>query len=248
MARSFNGTSDKIVTSSVATTAITNITMAIWVYPTSTPSGTQIVFSNGTNSNGYALLTSHINGALSFVKSGVGFIDFIGFTVSANVWTHFCVTFSTGGNAVLFLNGVSQDTVSAGSGTIAPASSVAFGSDGTDSFYPGRLADGGIWTATLSGGEILALGNGARPGSIRQQNLVGWWPLDGLNSPEPDLSGKANNGTLTGTALAAGPPVMMLTPRWPQTKIAVAAAAAAGIHFRRTLSPLGTRAGSRQAA
>lgn len=111
----------------------------------------------------------------------------------------------------------------------------------------GTMADFALWSVILTAAELTALNQGARPGQIRPAGLQIWYPLDGLQSPEPDFSGNAHNGTLNGTSLASGPPVMMLTPRWPQTKLAGAAAAASGIHFRRTLSPLGTRAGSRQA-
>jgi hypothetical protein len=41
---------------------------------------------------------------------------------------------------------------------------------------------------------------------VNLANLKGWWPLDGYQSPEPDLSGNGNNGTLTGTAQVLGAP------------------------------------------
>jgi hypothetical protein len=41
-------------------------------------------------------------------------------------------------------------------------------------------------------------------------------PLDGIQTTEPDLSGFARNGTLTGTSAVAGPPFTQFTPRWPQ--------------------------------
>jgi hypothetical protein len=37
-----------------------------------------------------------------------------------------------------------------------------------------------------------------------------------LASPEPDLSGNKNNGTLTGTTNTFGPPILPFTRRWPQ--------------------------------
>jgi hypothetical protein len=78
------------------------------------------------------------------------------------------------------------------------------------------LADVAIWNVDLTAFEISALAKGARPNIIRPASLVAWWPLDGLQSPEPDLSRNAKNGTLTGTAAAFGPPYAPFTPRWPQ--------------------------------
>jgi hypothetical protein len=85
--------------------------------------------------------------------------------------------------------------------------------------FPGSLADGAQWNTNLSAAEITALSKGARPYTIRPANLLGWWPLDGLQSPEEELSGAKNNGTLTGTTAAFGPPYMQFTPRWPMGAI-----------------------------
>ena len=58
----------------------------------------------------------------------------------------------------------------------------------------GQIADLAIGTLTLTAGEMSALAAGFRPSNIRRTALVGYWPLDGLSSPEPDLSGNAFNG------------------------------------------------------
>jgi hypothetical protein len=72
-----------------------------------------------------------------------------------------------------------------------------------------------VWNVVLTAAEHLSLSKGVLPYKIRPSALIGWWQLDGLQSPEPDFSGKANNGTLTGTALVFGAPTMPFTPRWP---------------------------------
>jgi hypothetical protein len=95
--------------------------------------------------------------------------------------------------------------------------------NGASLFNNGQLADFAIWSVLLTAAEASALAKGARPNTIRSASLVNWWPLGGIQSPEPDLSGNKNNGTLTGTAPAFGPPIAPFTPRWPQTLAAVAA-------------------------
>jgi hypothetical protein len=53
---------------------------------------------------------------------------------------------------------------------------------------------------------VQQLAAGYRPVDVNSANLQGWWPLSGYSSPEPDISGNANNGTLTGTTQAPMPP------------------------------------------
>ena len=84
-------------------------------------------------------------------------------------------------------------------------------------YWDGLIADVAVWSVILTAGEAAALRAGARPYNIRQAALTGYWPLDGLSSPEPDLSGFSNNGTLNSApTLAAGPPIALFTPRAPQ--------------------------------
>jgi hypothetical protein len=82
------------------------------------------------------------------------------------------------------------------------------GSDsGVADFLSGGAADCAYWNTVLSSGQVAQLAAGYRPIDIGSTaNLQGWWPLSGYSSPEPDISGNNNNGTLTGTAQAAMPP------------------------------------------
>jgi hypothetical protein len=84
----------------------------------------------------------------------------------------------------------------------------------------GSVAECTVWSdITLTQLEVTALANGARPSMIRPKSLRFWYPLDGLQSPEPEISGagfSTTGMTLTGTNPAFGPPIMQFTPRWPQ--------------------------------
>lgn len=81
--------------------------------------------------------------------------------------------------------------------------------------FLGAMADFAIWNVTLSSGEIAALAKGVRPGRIRPGALQLWVPCDGIQSPEPDLSGNRSNGTVAQSTLSTGPSISMFTPRWP---------------------------------
>ena len=71
-----------------------------------------------------------------------------------------------------------------------------------------------MWSVALNTNEAAALAKGERPHKIRPANFLGYWPLDGIASPEPDFSGLAHNLTLTGSPAAAnGPPIDLFTPK-----------------------------------
>ena len=74
---------------------------------------------------------------------------------------------------------------------------------GAARFFNGRIAEVGLWRAVLSADEILSASQGVSPSRIRPGALIGYWPIWGVASPEPDLSDLGNHGTVTGTAPAA---------------------------------------------
>jgi hypothetical protein len=139
---------------------------------------------------------------------------------ATNSWHHLLVcndySNSSSTGVIMYIDGVSQAMAHGTDGNLANTST-------TQGYYwaptfPGLLADGAMWDGIqLTQAEATALARGARPIQIRSKSLIGWWPMDGIQSPEPDMSGFANPGTLTGTLKKPGPPFTMFTPRWPMT-------------------------------
>lgn len=128
-------------------------------------------------------------------------------------WNYVGVTYSdssTANNPSFWVNGVNL-----GSGTEQTPPSGSAVSDATYTLHLGnsnnndRTFDGlqcyyQIWNRILSESEIIE--SMYKPGSITE-NLVGYWPCMG-DSPERDLSGNGNTGTVTGTSISAnGSPV-----------------------------------------
>lgn len=68
--------------------------------------------------------------------------------------------------------------------------------------YDGRIAEVAVWSTILSQDEIEALGKGGSPAKIQSGSLEAYLPLLGDASPEPDLSGNSNDGTVTGASPA----------------------------------------------
>ncbi len=230
MSRSFNGSSDTINCGTNTALIPASLSVFGWINLSSLSNSYTGVFnrfaSESFNTNGDCAYFVKSNGktalylADNFATGGTENYDGTGAgTISTNTWTHVGFVFPSSGNAHSYINGVLDGSVGAGNTTHATTSVQSFviGSDPHlgGRFLSGRVADVGVWSAALTVGEIAGLAGGRRPSEVRQGALVGWWPLDGLASPEPDLSGNAFNGTLTGTSAAAGPPVSMFTPRWP---------------------------------
>ena len=229
MARSFNGTTDiiNLVASSVLDIT-TQLAISVWINPGGN-SGTNPIVGNGAGGAGgrnFVLDMRTTQSAIEIstgVSSSFGEMRVTGLTLNTGTWYH--IAFSIDWTQVpwtgtMYLNGVSQSVSNVGavnSGTPNASSGTrAIGADGVN-FSTISVADIAIWKGILlTATEALGLSKGIRPYNFRRSSLLAYWPLDGLASPEPDISLTKDNGTLTGTALSFGPPFAPFTPRWPQ--------------------------------
>lgn len=227
MARSFNGSSDLIKPGNLFNfTTGGTFSCACWVNYTGA-TGLLIsdswVAAGNQNSWTFFLISNKLKfdyaiGAALGILSGSS-------TISTGVWHHVGMSFNNK-TVTIYIDGAQDASgvaTGAGTGTMSTAtygSVLGTGFNTTNAtfttYYTGNMADVAVWNVALTASEFSALSKGLRPHMVRSAALVGFWPLDGLQSPEPDLSGLAHNGTLTGTALAAGPPMTLFTPRRPQ--------------------------------
>lgn len=88
--------------------------------------------------------------------------------------------------------------------------------------FDGRIADVRIFNIVLSLSELLAVQRGL---IVRPEKMIGWWPLFGEQSPEPDWSGNNNHGTVTGAIRADHPPGVCAL--WPNVSRVLRAPGAA---------------------
>jgi len=192
----------------------------MWFYAHTNPGAARIIDKEdigGVKENLYLAVTN--------LQYQVGFSISNGiwnFAVPAlNAWHHCAFSYdnsSTTNNPVPVVDGVIQTP-----GAVAPSgvpttttNAFAFGNlpNGTKP-WNGMLADFALWNVLLTTNEMIALSTGVRPPKIRPQSLVGYWPLDGIESPEQDLSGGKFNGTVTGALKQFGPPISLLTRQQP---------------------------------
>ena len=242
MARSFNGSTDTLTVANQANFRFERTqaqSISAWAFPNlnRTVSTTYSIFSkldSASPNSGYELhflynpgsFANHMAIEFSLVNTfGSNHLAVNNTTTDSTngVWHHIAVTYdgsSTAAGIAMYVDGITQSTnaaINALSASILNTITPYIGSrNNANSFFNGNYADICQWTVVLTAAEVLALSKGARPYTIRPGSINAYWPLDGFASPEADLSLSKNNGTLTGTALAFGPPVAMFTPRWPQ--------------------------------
>jgi len=219
MARSFNGTSNRITLSKASLTGIP-VTISAWINPSSLSSAQREIFIIQLSSFATIIaieyrpdlagntIYGNFNGA-----SGNAAPFATAQITNANQWYHGCVIAYSATSTAAFLNGGNKGTSAVNFGTQSAPNLSFIGSYNSGGFFAGSIADVAVWNVALSDAEVTALAQGIRPQFVRPASLVGWWPLDGILSPESDLSGNRNNGVLTGTTLANGPPITLFTPK-----------------------------------
>jgi hypothetical protein len=215
----------------LASAKVTNypFTLAAWFNLASLPGANQNIFVWNTtppsSNDSFGIAWDHVSGKfLGYVVNSSGTSDTTnpaGTALSTGVWYPglYVCTSATSRTMYIYQGGVlntsSQTTNIVFGGTTNQGRIGKFSNNASD--LSGSVAEVAIWNAALTATEVQAYCLGIRAYTIRPKSLVGYWPIDGLSSPEPDLSGNAVNGTLTGSpAFAFGPPYTMLSPRTPR--------------------------------
>jgi hypothetical protein len=210
MARSFNGTSDFIKYGTLPLPA--SMTLAVWTRWTGASAyGTALWLGASGNTNASIYVKS--TGKLAvYYNSGSSSYDGTGTnTLVSGTWYHLAATFPSGVLPNGYVNGALDGTGNANFTSNAQGLTQS-GNDLGTNWFGGSLADAAVWNVALAQAELTALANGVRPYQIRPQSLIGFWPLDGYGHPALDRSRGKNNGVLTGTAFATGPPLLNPAP------------------------------------
>ncbi len=230
MSRSFNGSSDQILTGVVSASSITTqLSLSAWIKPsafTNAYNGAAGVIN--TNLLAFAIFYTKSTGKMAWytqsraVSGVVTAVDPGTATLSVGTWYNIILTVTVSAANIMstYVNGISDGTNNGGGPDnfqfLTEPLGIGFDNANPGRNFPGSIADVALWNVALTATEVTAIAQGARPFTVRPANLISYLPVDGLQSPEPDLSGNANNGTVTGAALASGPPFMPFTPRWPR--------------------------------
>lgn len=212
MSRSFNGSSDKLVISS-ALVSSTPFTASLWFNPDNTTadgalfsiansaSNTQRMYADcrGSESGPPAdpILVQHLDDAATAgnARSTAGY--------SSATWQHFAGIWLSSTSRTVYLDGGNNatDTTSVSTTTVNVSGLGVLERQTPSNFFPGDLAEFGLWNVALTTDEITALSKGISPQMIRPQSLVSYSPLIGRTSPERNLK-EQTGWTVTGAAAA----------------------------------------------
>lgn len=216
MARNFNGTSDIIKASGANVWGrLTACSFAFWVNAAA-QNNKNVYDESGANASNIFFIGS--DSVSPFRKLFVGTFNGSSVTVRSvstvfdASWHHVAFCQAADGSYTLYIDGVLDSSGSVFMQSITGFDRATMGAGnrgsgaGTSSnFLNGILAHVATWTRQLAAGEAQSLANGLLPSHLAPAH---YWPLWGVDSPEPDLTSPGVDGALTGTSQpAGGPPV-----------------------------------------
>ena len=219
MARTLNGSTDKLVHSGAIISALP-YSLVGWGNSNDADAA-QSVFgeADSTVDNEYTRIafqgnaggdpvnsTSRDSSAVANASSSTGY--------STNTWHHSAGVFTSTTSRAAFIDGGSKGT-NVTSVAFATHNNISVGvleRSSVTNFFNGELSFCGIWNVALSDNEISILSKGVNPFFLRNDALIAYYPINGNESPESDYVGGQNNLTLTGppAKAATNPPVELL--------------------------------------
>jgi hypothetical protein len=186
MAYDFNGTNQSLSIPSSVISGALPVAMSVSFYPTSTTGAQSAIYLRG-GPGGYSKILSigfgyPTTAKAYFIQRGSDQNPFPTVNSSANVtlngWNHILGQSVSLSSHQVWLNGTKATASIVGQAIAGGFSVGAIGSDGgTSNYCAGRIAEVGIWNASLSDDEVLALSKGMTCDKVRPQSLVFYAPL-----------------------------------------------------------------------
>lgn len=224
MARSFFSNGDRIENTNVTSPGASG-SFGLWIKPNFNSNASQYVFANYasdasfTHDLSFQQFSSQIwvgwfntsSGDLRIKIANTGL-----FTL--NRWQHHLYTWQTEAATPqkYYIDGVlkGSNNVALTTGATGKLSVGNFATiTGGDNPANSTLAEFCSWTAALTVTEALALASGVNARFVQPNAILHYVPIWGQKSPEPELSGKRQNLTVTGTTAANHAPVTLWTRR-----------------------------------
>lgn len=211
MARTLNGTTDKIVKNSGGLVTALPITFACWFKAANaTAAGT--LMGHGNISTDLPFYVLQVRGetagdpilATHRSNAGVQGNAFSSSGYTAGQWHHACAVFTSGSSRTVYLDGGGSVTDTTVIGlTDVDRTSIGYLERLTPGvFFAGEIMEVGLWRVALTAAEVNSLSKGFSPLCVRPQSLLAYLPLFGNDSTENSLGPTSEMFALTGTAHA----------------------------------------------
>ena len=215
--RDFDGAGDFLTVTSNAGLKVGDgdLTIMFWMNPDSFTASYNCVFDKGTTdiTREYSFFIDSTT--VGFISLGHNNLGGAGLTfspaVATGAWQHIAILRS-GSAVTIYCNLTSCSTTTLSStGTNDQNLVIGKNTSGGGSDWDGKLAHLSVYDRALSFVEITE--EKSHPGTIRS-GLQLYLPIFGSDSPELDLSGKANTGAVTNAVSSAeGPPIFLTSPQ-----------------------------------
>ena len=222
MARTWNADNDELTIASVPLTGVPLSVFARFKIDDITDFRTIFHIGDASTSNNYFRLDCRGGDGgdpLVATTRDVGNVQWAASTTgySADTWHTGLAVFAAINDRRVYLDGGNKGTNTT---SITPTGvdkmSIGRSSDSSPSgHWRGSICEVCMWDVALSDAEALALHLAIKPNHIRPADVVGYWPVWGLHSPEIDLSGQGNNMTVSNTPVRGNHgPAGLFTPNW----------------------------------
>lgn len=233
----------------IATGAIS--TYAAWIFPTAFPTGSNqasVLSVGGLAGSVFTEIYVNPNGSLQaiahFSKSSATAIS-VASVISLNQWQYVSFTYVQSTGVVrIFIGGVEVSYASQTANVMSSATAVPLWvgnttATGTADAFIGMIDTVGIWNTVLTSAQMQNAGVFGGTPRTAPANLIGYWPLLGSTSPEPEspvntfplsvflaLQGPNSPGQTPGFVVPVLPagtvslPSPLITPGWPLATVA----------------------------
>lgn len=181
MAYAFDGSSQFLLCNTPPVTGVP-FTIAAWFYQTTATTAVIASLVHDTTSERHNLATVATSGSLAVAastNSNALASSSTTTTVAPNTWAHGVGVWRSTAYRQVWLNGeaATANTSSINAPTVQRFRIGARATQSTSLFFPGNLAEVGVWSAELTAAEIASLASGVSPELIRPQSLVFYAPL-----------------------------------------------------------------------
>lgn len=194
MARSFDG-STQYLSHAAAPIAGVPLSMAGWCFKTDAGvSGSMLSIGNSATAARFSMSYSSLEDTIAAAESDAEGTDFATSSGAGanNAWIHCAAVFRSATSRDAYRDGANKGS-NTGTNTPLSLDRMFIGqhaNSGAGVFFPGYLAEVGLWNIALSDADIADLAKGYPPPAVRRDGLVAYWRLFGRSSPEPDFWGR----------------------------------------------------------